>query len=79
MRDEEFRHLAEEHWERHANSNDFDQAHSIYHEDAVLEWPQSGERFVGKETFRAMRDGAPRLKFMTWRIVEREISGPPRT
>ena len=69
MTDDAIRQLLEEHWERHANSSDFDEAHSIYHEDAVLEWPQSGERFVGKETFRAMREGAPPLQFKTWRIV----------
>ena len=41
----------------------------IFTEDVVLEWPQSGERFVGKETLRAMREGAPALTFTTWRIV----------
>jgi hypothetical protein len=41
MTDHEIRQLLEEHWERHANSGDFEEAHSIYHEDAVLEWPQS--------------------------------------
>lgn len=55
----------EEHWAVHANSDDFDAAHSIYRDDAVLEWPQSGERFVGTETFRAMREGAPPLEFKT--------------
>ncbi|MDQ3771335.1 MAG: nuclear transport factor 2 family protein [Actinomycetota bacterium] len=69
MEDEEIRQLLEDHWERHANSNDFEAAHAIYHEDAVLEWPQSGERFIGKETFRAMREGAPPLEFKTWRIM----------
>jgi ketosteroid isomerase-like protein len=59
MTDEEIRHLLAEHWERHANLADFDAADAIYHDDAVVEWPQSGERFVGKETFRAMRQGAP--------------------
>jgi hypothetical protein len=61
--------LLQEHWEQHANSADFERAHAIYHDDAVLEWPQSGERFVGKATLRAMREGAPALAFTTWRIV----------
>ena len=69
MTDEEKRELLQDHWEKHANSADFDRAHAIYHEDAVLEWPQSGERFVGMDTFRAMRQGAPPLEFETWRIV----------
>jgi len=41
------------HWE-HAGS-DQDIAHEIYHDDAVLEFPQSGERFVGVENFREWR------------------------
>lgn len=69
MSDDEIRQMLQEHWQTHANSSDFEAAHAIYHEDAILEWPQSGERFVGKETFRAMRQGAPPLKFKTWRIV----------
>ena len=69
MHDAEKRRMLEEHWQQHANAADFEQAHAIYHEDAILEWPQSGERFVGKDTLRAMREGAPRLEFTTWRIV----------
>ena len=30
-------------------------AHQIYHDDAVLEFPQSGERFVGVANFREWR------------------------
>lgn len=69
MTDEEKRRLLEAHWEEHANSADFEEAHAIYHDDAILEWPQSGERFVGKDTFRQMRQGAPPLEFRTWRII----------
>jgi SnoaL-like domain len=32
-------------------------AHAMYHDDAVLEFPQSGERFVGVENFREWRAG----------------------
>jgi hypothetical protein len=69
LEDDERRRLLEDHWERHANSADFDEAHAIYHDDAILEWPQSGERFVGKANLRAMREGAPPLEFTTWRIL----------
>src|SRR6478735_4220507 len=69
LHDDEKRRLLADHWERHANSADFDAAHALYHEDASLEWPQSGERFVGKETLRAMRETAPPLRFTTWRIA----------
>ena len=34
---------------------DTDTAHHVYVEDAVLEFPQSGERFVGVEKFREWR------------------------
>ena len=34
---------------------DQDISHEIYHEDAVLEFPQSGERFEGVENFREWR------------------------
>ena len=34
-------------------------AHSMYHPDAVLEFPQSGERFEGVANFREWRSGYP--------------------
>ena len=39
--------------------DDRDAAHEIYHDDAVLEFPQSGERFVGKQTIRDWREHYP--------------------
>jgi ketosteroid isomerase-like protein len=59
MNDDEIVELLRQHWEQHANAEDFETAHAVYHEDAILEWPQSGERFVGKSTLRAMREHAP--------------------
>jgi len=42
--------------ERHWNfGTDVEIAHEIYHQDAVLEFPQSGERFEGVENFKAWR------------------------
>jgi len=38
---------------------DLDQTHERYHDDAVLEFPQSGERFVGKESFLTWRKQYP--------------------
>jgi SnoaL-like domain len=38
---------------------DPDKAHAMYREDAVLEFPQSGERFVGVENFREWRSNYP--------------------
>ena len=34
---------------------DIDTAHALYHDDAVLEFPQSGERFQGVENFKEWR------------------------
>lgn len=48
---------------------DYDKSHEIYHDDAVLEFPQSGERFVGKENFLAWRRKYPaKLDFRIRRI-----------
>jgi SnoaL-like domain len=47
------RTMLEQHFEY--ASSDPDIAHEMYHGDAVLEFPQSGERFVGVENFREWR------------------------
>jgi SnoaL-like domain len=39
--------------------SDPERAHEMYHDDAVLEFPQSGERFVGVESFREWRSNYP--------------------
>ena len=49
------RAMLERHFE-YAES-DPDAAHDMYHEDAVLEFPQSGERFAGIENLREWRTG----------------------
>lgn len=41
------------HWEYAGKDEDI--AHEIYHDDAVLEFPQGKERYVGKENFLAWR------------------------
>ncbi len=56
------------HWEY--SGRDEDVAHEIYHDDAVLEFPQSGERFEGVENFREWRRQYPAtLKFHIRRIT----------
>jgi SnoaL-like domain len=45
--------------EQHFTSSDPHVAHEMYHADAVLEFPQSGERFVGVENFREWRSSYP--------------------
>lgn len=67
MMDERVRAELVRHWEY--GGSDQDIAHEIYADDAVLEFPQSGERFVGKENFLAWRRQYPAaLKFETRRI-----------
>lgn len=59
------------HWEH--SGKDEDLAHEIYHADAVLEFPQSGERFEGVENFREWRRQYPAdLKFHLRRINHRD-------
>jgi hypothetical protein len=45
------------HWEYAGMNQNI--AHEIYHDDAVLEFPQSQERFEGKENFIAWRSIYP--------------------
>ncbi len=40
-------------------ASDPELAHAMYTEDAVLEFPQSGERFAGVENFREWRSSYP--------------------
>ena len=41
------------------SGSDPDRAHAMYTEDAVLEFPQSGERFVGVDNLRDWRSNYP--------------------
>jgi hypothetical protein len=56
------------HWQ--LEGIDTDASHEIYHEDAVLEFPQSGERFTGKGNFVTWRKKYPaKLDFRVRRIT----------
>jgi hypothetical protein len=51
---------------------DLDKTHEIYRDDAILEFPQSGERFVGKENFLTWRKQYPaRVTYGIRRITTR--------
>lgn len=55
------------HWEFEATDTEI--SHEIYHDDAVLEFPQSQERFEGKENFIAWRKIYPAsLRFRIRRL-----------
>jgi hypothetical protein len=59
------------HWE--FEGKDYEISHEIYHADAVLEFPQSGERFEGVANFKTWRKQYPAaLKFHIRRITHRD-------
>jgi hypothetical protein len=47
-----------EHWEA-SERGDGDVEHAIYATDAILDYPQSGERFRGRSRIQAQRGGHP--------------------
>ncbi|MCE0765289.1 nuclear transport factor 2 family protein [Pseudonocardia kujensis] len=47
-----------EHWTA-SELGDIDTEHAIYAPDAILDYPQSGERFRGRSTIAAQRGGHP--------------------
>ncbi|MGY1781387.1 hypothetical protein [Geodermatophilus sp. SYSU D01036] len=57
--DEQSVRAALEHYVRHSAAGDEDRASEIHHEDAVLGFPQSGERFEGVANFREWRRDHP--------------------
>ncbi|MBV8663345.1 MAG: nuclear transport factor 2 family protein [Hyphomicrobiales bacterium] len=57
------------HWAA-SDANDFEAEHAIYREDALLEYPQSGERIRGRRNIQASRFAQPNAKrFEVRRIV----------
>ena len=70
MGDQQIRAALDEHWAA-SNANDFETEHRIYHEDAVLEYPQSGERMRGRFNIQITRSIQPNKK----RFTVRRISG----
>jgi hypothetical protein len=53
-----------EHWQA-SEQGDSATEHAIYAEDAVLDYPQSGERFRGRATIAAQRGGHPADRHFT--------------
>jgi hypothetical protein len=71
MRDQQIRAALEQHWAA-SDANDFETEHRIYHEDAVLEYPQSGERMRGRLNIQTTRSIQPnRKRFTVQRIIGR--------
>ena len=68
MEDREIRAALDLHWAA-SDANDFEVEHQIYREDAVLEYPQSGERIRGRRHIQASRFAQPSKKRFTVRRI----------
>jgi hypothetical protein len=68
-RDQVIRAALDQHWAA-SDASDFETEHLIYHEDAVLEYPQSGERTRSRRNIQGQRASQPSEKrFSIRRIV----------
>ena len=71
MNDDNLRAALRRHWAA-SDANDFATEHQIYRDDAVLEYPQSGERIGGRQSIRESRFAQPSNKRFT---VRRMLGG----
>lgn len=68
MDENEIRKALNRHWAA-SDANDFDVEHDIYQENALLEYPQSGERIRGRNNIQASRIAQPNSKRFTVRRI----------
>ena len=69
MDDRDIRAALDRHWAA-SDASDFEAEHRIYRDDAILDYPQSGERIRGRASIQASRAAQPNLKrFAIRRIV----------
>lgn len=71
MADNDVRAALRHHWEA-SDANDFVTEHQIYRADAVLDYPQSGERIRGRANIQSSREAQPNAKRFT---VRRMLGG----
>ena len=67
-RDASTRAQIEEHWKA-SDLGETDTEHAIYATDAILDYPQSGERFRGRARIQAQRGGHPADRHFTVRRI----------
>jgi hypothetical protein len=67
-RDAEIQARIREHWDA-SERGDIDTEHAIYAADAILDYPQSGERFRGRSRIQAQRGGHPAERHFTVRRI----------
>jgi hypothetical protein len=68
VRDYEIRVALDQHWAA-SDDSDFETEHRIYLEDAVLDYPQSGERTRGRRNIQNQRASQPNKKRFTVRRI----------
>jgi len=68
MRDDDLLAALRQHWAA-SDANAFDGEHRIYRDDAILEYPQSGERIRGRQNIQASRVAQPNAKRFTLRRI----------
>ena len=66
--DARIRARLEQHWAA-SEALDADAEHAIYATDAILDYPQSGERFRGRAQIQAQRGGHPAERHFTVRQI----------
>jgi hypothetical protein len=66
--DRTIRAALDRHWAA-SDANDFETEHDIYHDDAVLEYPQSGERIRSRRNIQASRTAQPNKKRFSVRRI----------
>jgi hypothetical protein len=68
MEDQGNRATLDRHWAASVAGDD-DVEHEIYHDHAVLEYPQSGERIRGRDAIRTTRGLLPNKHFAIRRVL----------
>jgi hypothetical protein len=68
MDEGQIRAALDRHWAA-SDESDFEAEHAIYRDDAVLEYPQSGERIRGRHHIQASRAAQPNTKRFTVRRI----------
>ena len=68
MDDRAARAALKRHWDA-SDASDFEVEHDIYREDAVLDYPQSGERIRGRRNIQESRTVQPSNKRFTVRRI----------
>jgi ketosteroid isomerase-like protein len=70
MADQTARQLVEQYWQT-MNTNNWNAVGALLHDDFLLEWPQSGERFRGRINFAMMNANYPAAG--VWRFTVNRV------